>query len=362
MRHGERFAGSCRESSRRRAAQSLVGDSDRVESGLVDAYVATYSPEHQAGYYAVTTDQGLSFATATALAGSVDVSSADQTVLVFSRYSSAQIESSLADIRGAVEAVQANAAFYYEPAIDGIILTVDARHRSGRFSMPTTAVEVHLDEGLVSDGYFAENMRTPFRGGGTLYDLDGRRCTSGIPAYNASGTPGYFTAAHCYDLGENVYSSSWHSGASITGSVTHRYSTQHVDAEFVSGGSYIGHVFVADSSSLRVAGTYFPAAGVENRLCFSGSTTGKKCDNNLITYQGEFCGTTGCNSDHIALRGGTSSQGGDSGGPAYATFGSSLKVSGIVRGHKDPLVGESTTFVVDWRKIAYRYSATLMTG
>ncbi|KTF04050.1 hypothetical protein HMPREF3167_00655 [Trueperella sp. HMSC08B05] len=50
----------------------------------------------------------------------------------------------------------------------------------------------------------------------------------------------------------------------------------------------------------------------------------------------------------------------DSGGMAYADFGSSVKVTGIVSGIKNPLIGKSTTYVVDWRKIAATYAARLM--
>ncbi|MDO5503712.1 MAG: hypothetical protein Q4G67_11110 [Actinomycetia bacterium] len=117
----------------------------------MNAYVATYSPEEQAGYYAVTTDQGMTLASVAAARSNTKATAGHQTVLVFSRYSASEIETSLADIRRAVEAVQADAAFYYDPAIDGITLTVDAEGRSGRFVLPTTVVDVRLEAGVVSD-------------------------------------------------------------------------------------------------------------------------------------------------------------------------------------------------------------------
>lgn len=346
-----------------------------MESGNVNAYVATYSPEHHAGYYAITTDQGFSIEEALAQAPPVPSLAADivaprdapelphATIAVFSRYSRAQIDSSIEQLTKAVESAGIAASFYFEASSDSIVLTTDL---SDGFQIPPTDVEIDVTDGSVSSALFAENMRSPFRGGGTIYNNSGGRCTSGIPAFNANGGAGYFTAAHCFSLSSVVYSSTWLSGTSITGTVSHRYGINSVDAEFVSGSTYNGSVFVTDTTSLRISGTYFPSAGQGNALCFSGSTMGKRCDNDLITYAGHVCydidSTNYCWNDMIALRGGTSVQPGDSGGPVYGTFGSSLKVTGIVAALQNPVIGESTSFVTDWRQIASRYSATLMTS
>lgn len=351
------------------AAQKLLGSSDRVESGNVNAYVATYSPEVDAGYYAVTKDQAISATEASdrlSALQTTDASAAStghQTILVFSRFTRDQIDQSIATLTESIGSAKADAAFYYDPATDSILLGINLA-ASPSVSIPQTTVPITLSDGDVGDAYYRENMPAPFRGGGTIYDVGLRRCTSGIPAYNASGTPGYFTAAHCFSLSSWVFASSSLAGGSNTGKVSHRYGTAAVDAEFVSGKTYTGRIYTGTSLSISkpIVGTYFPAAGVGNRLCFSGSTTGVQCGNSLITYSGSFCGDTGCNSDLLALRGGVATEPGDSGGPVYANFADTGKVSGIVRGYYDPFIGESTTFAVDWRKIANTYAATLMYG
>ena len=163
----------------------------------------------------------------------------------------------------------------------------------------------------MSDDWYAENIRSPFAGGATILatspTVDAHQASrrTAAPAPRADST-----AAHCYALGATVYTSSWHSGTSISGTVTQRAHTSYVDAEFVSGSTYAGSIYVTDTTTKRISGAYFPAAGAGNLLCFAGSTNGVICDNAVITYQGEYCGATGCNSDLIALRGGTSSQNG----------------------------------------------------
>lgn len=356
----------------RATAQRLVGSSDRVESGLVNAYLATYSPEFDAGYYAVTKDQGISSAGVRAQLSKLDssnsprpsASSGHQTILVFSHFTRAQIEKSLAQVTASIESSEATAAFYYDPASDSILLGVQMPQAGDQYSPPVTDVPVQVDSKQVSDVYYREDMRAPFRGGGTIYNTSLGRCTSVIPAYNSAGTSGYFTAAHCFALSAWTFSSSSLAGASNTGKVTHRYGTAAVDAEFVSQRTYTGRVYTSADLSVSkpIVGTYYPPAGVGNRLCFSGSTTAVQCGNALITYYGSYCGATGCNDDLLALRGGVATQGGDSGAPLYANFGNTVKVSGIIRGLKDPWIGESTTFAVDWRKIASTYNASLMYG
>ena len=352
-------------------AQKLVGASDRVESGNVEAYVATYSPESDAGYYAVTRDQGISYDVARARLSGMSASglppvdaSAHQTILVFSRFTSAEIDKSLATLTSSIESTSAFAAFYYDPADDSIRLGMQMSQPNGRIALPITDVPIKTNDAVVADAYYRENMPSPFRGGGTIYDTGLRRCTSGIPAYNASGIPGYFTAAHCFSLSSWVFASSSLAGGSNTGTVTHRYGTGAVDAEFVSGKTYTGRIYSGFDLSVSkpIVGTYFPAAGAGNRLCFSSSTTGNQCGNSLVTYAGHYCGSTGCNDDLLALRGGVATEPGDSGGPLFANFGDTVKVSGIIRGLEDPPVGQSTTYAVDWRKIASTYAATLMYG
>lgn len=354
-------------------AQTLVGANGRVESGNVHAYVATYSPESDAGYYAITRDRGTSIAAAararlSTMPGSnssaTNTPSSRQTILVFSKFTTAQIDESLATLTTNIESAKITASFYYEPENDSIRLNMRKAQVNSGFSIPITDVPIRLVDGEVKDTTYRDNMPVPFRGGGAIYNLDRARCTSGIPAYNSAGTRGYFTAAHCFGLSSYVWASSSLAGGSNTGKVSHRYGTDTVDAEFVSGKTYTGRIYTGLNLSVSkpIVGSYFPAAGAGNRLCFSGSTTGVQCGNSVVTYSGNYCGATGCNSDLLALRGGVAAEGGDSGGPLYANFGDTVMVSGIIRGVTDPPIGQSTTFAVDWRKIASRYDATLMLG
>ena len=50
------------------------------------------------------------------------------------------------------------------------------------------------------------------------------------------------------------------------------------------------------------------------------------------------------------------------GGPVFANFGSSVRVTGMITGHFDPLVGQSTTYVTDWRAVRDNYGARLIYG
>lgn len=355
-------------------AKKLVGASGRVESGNVDAYVATYSPESDAGYYAVTRDRGTSIAAAararlSTMPGfnstATDTSSSPQTILVFSKFTRAQIDESLATLTTSIDSAKIAASFYYEPENDSIRLGMPMAQVNSGYSIPITDVPIALVDGQVKDTIYRDNMPAPFRGGGAIYDINRSRCTSGIPAYNSAGTRGYFTAAHCFPLSSDVWAASTLAGGSNTGKVNHRFGTAAVDAEFVSGKTYTGRIYTGLTLSVSkpTVGSYFPAAGAGNRLCFSGSTTGVQCGNSLVTYSGNFCvPPEPCNSDLLALRGGVASEGGDSGGSVYANFGDTVKVSGIIRGHYDPFIGQSTTFAVDWRKIVSTYNATLMLG
>ena len=86
-----------------------------------NAYAATYSPEQDAGYYAVTTDLGIPIAAARtrladptgAITGETEDAAVHQTVLVFSRFSAAQIDATLGQVREAVTAAGIDAWFYY---------------------------------------------------------------------------------------------------------------------------------------------------------------------------------------------------------------------------------------------------------
>ena len=190
-------------------------------------------------------------------------------------------------------------------------------------------------------------------------------CTSGIPAYNAKRARGYFTAGHCYKAGQSVYSTgNSKSGVYYTGRVTHNFGYPEVDAEFISGARYTGKILSSTSlySAKPIVGVYQPTPSPHHRVCFTGSTSGTKCDNHVTVYSGRYCSEEVCHKNLMTLMGGTSSQRGDSGGAVFANFGSSVKVTGIISGYKNPWIGQSTTFVQPWSRIARTYKARLMTN
>ncbi len=217
--------------------------------------------------------------------------------------------------------------------------------------------------GYYQDDVHNENVRAPFVGGAAVFGYQqGKlvRCTSGIPALNANGTRGYFTAGHCFDLLSYVWTSSSLSGSSNSGCVTHSYNAK-IDAEFVSGKTYEGKV-LAGSTRKPMIGTWHPAGGKGNRLCFQGSTTGNVFNNAVTNYGLTRCFGGVRLSNLISLRGGRSSQNGDSGGSVYANFGGSVRVTGTIAGRVDsPSVG-STTYVTDWRAVRDNYGARLIYG
>jgi hypothetical protein len=193
--------------------------------------------------------------------------------------------------------------------------------------------------------------------GGSTYNVT---CTGGIPAYNAKGTPGLFTAGHCFGLTSHTFSSSTLSGGSNTGRVSHSYTMPTVDAEFISGKTYTASIFAGlGTSTLKpVKGTYYPEpSAANNYICFTGTTSGYSCGNRMKTYSTTFCTNNQCRTPVFRMADGITSAGGDSGGPVFANFGNTVKVTGIILGHSG-----TSTYGTRWSTIASAYSATLMLG
>ncbi|MCM3906994.1 MULTISPECIES: hypothetical protein [Trueperella] len=286
----------------------------------------------------------------------------DSVVVVMSKYTAAQISSAMEQLTAHFQATGARVAFGYHAQSDTIELSGELTEGDLEV-LPDTGVGYSFVPGYYQDDAYNENVRAPFVGGasilgyrqGNLYS-----CTSGIPAENSNGARGFFTAGHCFDLLSHVWTSSSRAGVSNSGRVTHKYNAS-IDAEFVSGKTYEGKI-LSGGERKPVAGTWHPMGSQGNRLCFQGRTSGNVCNNQVISYGISRCFGTGCYGNLISLRGGTSSQGGDSGGPVFANFGSSVRVTGMITGHFDPLVGQSTTYVTDWRAVRDNYGARLIYG
>lgn len=289
--------------------------------------------------------------------------SPDQAVIRVSQYTSDEIEATFVALEDYLKANILSGSMEYDGWTDTIVLAGDSTIKAS--DIPATTVPVVIEVAEVSALVYNFGMVAPFKGGGAIYDMNNSRCTSGIPAYNAKGSPGYFTAGHCFSSGGYVHSKDTSkAGRYYTGTVSHTFGYPTVDAQFVSGTSYNGKILASTSlnSAKPVIGVYRPEVSASNRVCFTGSTTGTKCNNHVTGYNGRYCDKGICHEKLMTIKGGTSAQKGDSGGPVFANFGSDVKVTGIISGLRNPIIGNSTTYVETWSRIADSYNARLMVG
>lgn len=162
--------------------------------------------------------------------------------VVMSKYNPAQISSAMEQLASHFENDGARVIFGYQAQRDTIELTGELT-QADLDALPDTGVGYSFSPGYYQDDVHNENVRAPFVGGAAVFGYQQGelvRCTSGIPALNANGTRGYFTAGHCFDLLSYVWTSSSLSGASNS-------SSQNGD----SGGS----VYANFGGSVRVTGT-----------------------------------------------------------------------------------------------------------
>lgn len=272
-----------------------------------------------------------------------------------SRYTRSQIDSALTALQAVLETSKVTAGFQYSPIYDAI--TVDTNSQ-GALSVPESVEDVAVIVGVGQPQLdISLSGGVGITGPDREYPSSDAICTSGIPAVNRSGTRGIFTAGHCFTLSGNVYANSnW------VGRVSHAFTYPDVDAQFISGGSYSGHVF-SYGTAKSINGTWFPAAGKGNRLCFTGANSGTICSLTVESYGALFSVDGVTIRNLIRLRGQEHSKGGDSGGAVFANFGSNAKVTGTVTGHDSrPSTGIPITYVTDWKAIQNRYGASLIYG
>lgn len=285
---------------------------------------------------------------------------------ISSQFTKKSLESGLIDVENSyTNTAHENdfIAYMYEPSLDKIVVYADPDIANQiAAQLPSDTHQVFPSSGSPTKGRLT--MGTPVRGGGKL-KTSKLSCTSGIVATNTKGTRGVFTAAHCFNLRQRVLTGS----GSYAGTVTHSYTYPNVDAEFISGSTYSASIFTGGNQSTKtklVRGEYFPTAGVGNRVCFVGITSGENCGNQVHMYNANTCGWTPtgskCVRNVIALTGGTTSHPGDSGGTVFANFGNTVKVTGIVQGHKNSTWHGPMTFITDWRSIKSSYKAKLVLG
>ena len=271
-----------------------------------------------------------------------------------SKYSFDQVSHTNKIIWEYVEENNISAAFEYDVWNDAFLITTDVS-KINLGQLPRTPLPLILEDGEVSPAYFKEGATAPFNGGTTIYNPSNSRCTSGIPARNSAGTPGLFTAGHCFSGGESVWTSKRHDSTRRLGRVSHTFGYPTVDAQFIStGASYSSSITSWSGRNYPVVGVYDPPVG--QRICYTGSSSGVQCGNYVVSKNATyyFSNPYVSFSGAIRIEGGKTVQHGDSGGPTYGTFGQDAKVTGLVSGFAG-----SSSYIQPWTRVASIYNASL---
>lgn len=113
-----------------------------------------------------------------------------------SRFTSKEIDGSMEAVQQALLHQNLSGSIDYDPWTDSLEVGISSAED---FTLPDTPVPVHLVSANVSAAVENNAMPSPFRGGGALY-AGGWRCTSGIPAYNASEATNVVLAQYCHHL------------------------------------------------------------------------------------------------------------------------------------------------------------------
>ncbi len=193
---------------------------------------------------------------------------------------------------------------------------------------------------------------SPHTGGASIVSSSG--CTSGF-AVKAAGATRMVTAAHCGAVGA-VFKSP--TGGYVHGSITHMAAFPKYDLAMISGSHYRGRIYTGASSTVRVAAAANP--GIGSTYCFSGTTSGLKCNAKVTSMSGKLCDASGCTSPLIEHVGSTP-QGGDSGGPFYAKG----SVDGVGNAHiRGVVIGYmgSVGYAETWGRVADRFGASILVG
>lgn len=271
----------------------------------------------------------------------------------------------MSDAQAAIESLisgrKLQAGLVFDASVDGFAVSAPEETCSQlpeeQGGVPVTCTVVDS----AGRGVYVNGTPAPFRGGTVAIGQPrnypstspyNRRCTTGIPARLSNGTVGLFTAGHCFRLTSHVFNNTNLNGGSNIGRVSHAYSFPAVDAQFISGKTYGNAIFVGNAPKPTI-GSYSPPVGT--RVCFQGSTSNYNCTNVVRFYGGTFCDPEGCSKNLMAVSGGQRVLQGDSGGPAYVNFGSSVKVSGLTTAYTGGF-----SYITPWSVVSSRYSASLL--
>ncbi len=325
------------------SAKEAFGISDRNGTGTVDAFTTYLDIQTGVVWVPVFRDDQ-------ALLGQVQQqgqvvpaasleSDSDSVAVRISDYTHQEVESALAQMADIIGLRGATVAFSFNPMDDAI----EAVGSPAGFELLGDSVSGVRISYTVSEETLRTNHNNgsapPYKGGALIIgqglgSTADALCTSGIPARNASGTPGLFTAGHCFALSAQIYANTNKLPAFNAGKVTHSYTFPTTDAQFISGKTYTGSIFSSSGTATikPVKGTYYPAAGYGNPICFVGTISASNCTNNVAQYGSTACDASGCSTNLMRLSGGIIANPGDSGGPVFANFGNTVKVSGITLG------------------------------
>src|SRR3954451_1438964 len=202
---------------------------------------------------------------------------------------------------------------------------------------------------------FDRRNDTPAFWGGSSIKGGGAVCTSGFAVQKPSGQRFLTTAAHCFGVGANVFTTD---GNLFMGSVAEQGPLNQVfffnnrDMELIGGLSASGRVYVGGTSSTtskQVVGAGDPVAGFTG-YCTSGQTSGEQCGLTVQSTEAIVCTGTGCKWPVISYTGGAA-QAGDSGAPMYIP-GATGQV--FARGHE--IAGDGvTSYAEKWSRVAAQF-------
>lgn len=361
------------------SAREIFGVSDDNGTDTIDAYRIQQDPETNEMFVPVFQDEQTKHSSIDqAITADAQQRGTEDTVeVVESAYTEEQIEGALEELTSLAIEYSLKIFFNYNVQIDAIQaeVTVDSADAIGtEIGGVEIANNIQEPENLDrfdNDWYGSPHYGGMYAWGGALNGggNENANCTLGIPATNASGTPGIFTAGHCFELGASVYTadttSSEYSVGHVSHSFTHGGANPGIDSAFVSGGDeYRGFVMTGGGrdTAKRITGEYFPTRG--DRVCYNGAETGRGCNGAVQSYGNTFCAADGCTRDLIQVSGDKANFPwfGDSGAPTYVNFGDTVKVAGTLVGSAG-IEGDVWSFSVqDWRATKSAYGATLMTG
>jgi len=291
----------------------------------------------------------------------VDAAQARKAVGAATRIEQRDITKSTIDsINAAVKgrAFHADAATYtYASYFDGrsgkVILKTDA---PSSVTEPLTAQfgdALDLRAGGPQLSFGRRSDTAPYWGGASIKS-GGGTCTSNF-AVQKNGVRYMATAGHCFTQGSNVYTSD--SNAWV-GSVVERAGLPTYDMELDGGSSYGNSIYTGGANSTtskRVASATNPVVGVTG-YCFSGQTSGEKCNQKVESLTATVCTELGCTPNVIQFSG-TAPLKGDSGGPFYWPDSTTVYARGLVIASNF----SGTGWAEKWSSISARFGVTIVT-